>query len=109
MDIQRTILQYVLKIVPTLDILKLINYLSLLLIVADCGPLNDPDNGQVDTPSGTTFRSIATYTCDTGFRLFGSLSRTCRADGLWTSTDPFCEGAHLLYDKITKLLSCISF
>ena len=65
----------------------------------DCGPLTDPANGQVNT-SGTTFGSTATYTCDTGYILSGSQSRTCRAfsspgpTGLWTSRKPLCEGIY---------------
>ena len=58
----------------------------------NCGPLTDPDNGQVDTSSGTIFGSTATYTCDTGYTLSGSQTRTCGADGMWTLSEPFCEG-----------------
>ena len=46
----------------------------------------------MDTSSGTTFDSRATYTCDTGYTLSGSQSRTCRADGTWTLSKPLCEG-----------------
>ena len=58
----------------------------------DCGPLTDPANGQVDTSSGTTFWSTATYTCAIGYTLSGSQSRTCGADGNWTSSEPSCNG-----------------
>ena len=60
--------------------------------VVDCGQLTDPDNGLVDIPYGTTFRSTATYTCDTSYALSGSQSRSCGDDGNWTSSEPFCEG-----------------
>ena len=58
----------------------------LLYLVVDCGPLSDPDNGQVDTSNGTTFGNTATYTCHKE-----SGSRTCGVDGLWTSTEPNCQ------------------
>ena len=61
----------------------------------DCGPLPNPDNGQVDTSSGTTSESTATYTCDNGYNLSGSQSRTCGADGLWASSEPICQGKYL--------------
>ena len=61
------------------------------LLAIDCGPLTDPTNGQVDTSSGTTFGSTATYTCDTGYTLSGSQSRTCGADGMWSSSNPVCQ------------------
>ena len=67
-------------------------YYAITIAAVDCGPLTNPDNGQVDTPYGTTFRSTATYTCDTGYALSGSQSRSCGADGNWTSSEPFCEG-----------------
>ena len=62
------------------------------VVVTNCGPLTDPDNGQVDTSSGTTFGSTVTYTCDTGYNLSGSQSRTCGEDGNWTSSEPICQG-----------------
>ncbi len=68
----------------------------------DCGSLTDPSNGAVDTSSGTTFMMTATYTCNIGYNIVGSESRTCGAsgtsgattlsDGVWSSTAPVCEG-----------------
>ena len=40
--------------------------------------------------NGTTFGSTAIYTCDTGYTLSGSSSRTCRTNGLWTFFEPLC-------------------
>ena len=65
------------------------------MTVINCGFLNDPDNGQVDTSSGTTFASTATYTCDTGYTLFGSESCTCGTDGNWTFQSPSCHSKKL--------------
>ena len=55
-----------------------------------CPNLTDPANGQVTMPSNTP-DSAATYTCNTGFMLFGNSMRTCQADGTWTGTEPTCE------------------
>ena len=66
-------------------------------LVVDCGPLTNPDNGQVSTSSGTTFGSRATYTCDTGYTLSGSQIRTCGADGVWTLITPVCDGMYTKY------------
>ena len=57
--------------------------------VVDCGDLDDPINGQVSL-SGTTFESIATYTCDPGFTLTRGVERTCRENGQWSGNEPFC-------------------
>ena len=59
----------------------------LYVIVIDCGLLMDPDSGQVDMSNGTTFGSTATYTCQ-----MAAGSRTCGADGSWTSAEPNCQG-----------------
>ena len=47
----------------------------------DCGPLSIT-NGQVVTPSGTIFMSTATYSCDNGYELNGSSTRTCNSNGM---------------------------
>ncbi len=33
---------------------------------------------------------IATYTCNTGYTLSGSSTRTCQTNGLWSETAPTC-------------------
>ncbi|XP_064386127.1 sushi, von Willebrand factor type A, EGF and pentraxin domain-containing protein 1-like isoform X2 [Halichondria panicea] len=57
----------------------------------DCGSLSDPSNGAVDTSSGTTFMMTATYTCNTGYTLTGSKTRTCQADTDWSGSEPACD------------------
>ncbi len=57
----------------------------------DCGSLDTPSNGAVDTSSGTTFMMTATYTCNPGYNIVDSESRTCGASGVWSSTAPVCE------------------
>ena len=59
--------------------------------VINCGPLTDPDDGQVNTSNGTTFGRIATYTC---YRKSGS--RTCETNGTWTLEEPNCQGSNLI-------------
>ena len=61
-------------------------------LVADCGPLSNPANGQVDISSGTTLNSVATYSCYTGYNVTGESTRICTADGQWTPTAPTCVG-----------------
>ena len=70
-------------------------------VAIDCAPLNDPNNGQVDTSSGCAYGSTATYTCHTGYTLSGSQPRTCGADGNWTLTEPSCNS------MFTFLHACI--
>ena len=62
----------------------------------DCGTLTDPANGQVNHTAGTTFGQTASYSCDTGYNLMGDSTRTCQATGIWSGSDPTCQGLLLL-------------
>ena len=62
-------------------------------ISAECPYLVDPDNGNVDyqTQEGST----ATYTCDTGYQLDGTPTRTCQSDGTWSGSAPTCTRMYM--------------
>ena len=66
------------------------NALCRIPTAIDCGPLADPENGQVNVPS-STFRSTASYTCDSGFNLVGIQTRECQANEEWSDEAPTCE------------------
>ncbi|XP_064386119.1 sushi, von Willebrand factor type A, EGF and pentraxin domain-containing protein 1-like isoform X4 [Halichondria panicea] len=57
----------------------------------DCGSLDAPSNGAVDTSSGTTFMMTATYTCNTGYTRSGGQTRICQANGDWSGSEPVCN------------------
>ncbi len=62
-------------------------------VTAECPPLTAPQNGNVDRTSGMP-GDIATYGCDTGYRLIGnggSNMRVCQADRTWSGSEPNCE------------------
>ncbi len=71
----------------------MIYYPSPLCTAIDCGSLSGPDNGDV-VFSSTTFRSIARYSCESGFGLVGVTVRTCEANGEWSGTAPTCQSEH---------------
>ena len=64
--------------------------------MVDCGPLENPINGLVDTSAGTTFGSIATYNCNLNFMVNGSSTRICTAEGVWGGQPPTCVGKYEL-------------
>ena len=68
----------------------------ILLIVVDCGILTDPANGRVNHTAGTTYQQTATYSCDTGYNLVGDSTRICQAGGVWSGSEPNCQGMLLL-------------
>ncbi|XP_065905187.1 sushi, von Willebrand factor type A, EGF and pentraxin domain-containing protein 1-like [Dysidea avara] len=59
-----------------------------------CPPLTFPDNGDIDCSLGDDGEAnpgdTCTFTCDDGYELGGSTSRTCGDDGSWSSTDTTC-------------------
>ena len=57
----------------------------------NCGDPGTPTNGQRSL-SSTTYNSVVTYTCDVGYTLQGSNSRTCQADGQWSGSAAQCLG-----------------
>jgi hypothetical protein len=56
----------------------------------DCGAPPIPANGRVSTSSGTQFNDSASYSCNDGYKIEGSPSRTCQANGSWSGSAPTC-------------------
>ena len=103
---------------PTCD--RKLNYMALLYcfydlilihcIAVNCGSLDNPTDGAVNTSSGTTFMMNATYSCDFGYNLVGTNTRTCQATGDWSGSDPTCDStlsSLLVYSvALRPLLPC---
>ena len=54
-----------------------------------------PDNGAVVVSAGDEHTSVATFTCDAGYTLSGSISVICDAStngASWPSSDASCSG-----------------
>ena len=62
-----------------------------LLFSVDCGSLDNPGNGVVSF-TDTTYNSVATYSCNTGYTLTGDDMRTCQSSGVWSDSEPTCTG-----------------
>ena len=59
--------------------------------LSDCKYLRSVENGKVDISMGTTFTSMATYSCNTGYQLRGDSTRLCQATGNWSGDQPSCD------------------
>ena len=70
----------------------LYNKSSTSCTVVNCGLLTDIPNGAVDTSGGTNYKCTAVYTCDTGYVLNGNITSTCQEDGMWSGSEPTCDG-----------------
>ena len=58
-----------------------------------CGDPGTPVNGRRSI-SGLTEGHTVTYTCNTGYRLSGSATRTCRSNGLWSGSSATCPSKY---------------
>ena len=56
-----------------------------------CSPLDDPNNGSVNTSRRITVGDVSRYSCDKGYMVNGTADRTCQADGQWSGSMPTCE------------------
>ncbi|XP_064400490.1 sushi, von Willebrand factor type A, EGF and pentraxin domain-containing protein 1-like isoform X2 [Halichondria panicea] len=61
-----------------------------LISGATCPVLNNPSNGQVSV-SSHAIGGTAIYSCNTGYGLTGSSSRTCLSSCNWSGSNPSCQ------------------
>ena len=59
-----------------------------LIAVVTCPPLIDPENGMVTFSQNVG--DVATYMCNDGFYLNGSMTRLCQSNGMWSDEAPLC-------------------
>ncbi len=79
-------------------------------VVSTCGQLSSPVNGGLSLSSGVNEGSVATYTCDTGFNLTGSATRTCTSDGGWIPAAPVClRISKSQYIKLYTVIKCTTY
>ncbi len=78
-------------------------YVLNLYIAVDCGSLTDPENGQVNTSSGTTIGSTASYSCNNGYTLNGDNTRTCESNGVWSNSQPSCNSKAINYSNLGRI------
>ena len=88
-----------------------VHSLTTLFPVVDCGDPGTPMNGQRSL-SSTTHNSVVTYTCDVGYTLQGSNSRTCQSSGRWSGSVPQCTCKLLVFNILictVYICHCCSF
>ena len=64
---------------------------NLVLLAADCGDLDDPENGWVHIAPDTLLGAVALYRCKLGYQLSSDDERNCQANGQWSGTAPTCD------------------
>ena len=71
-------------------------------MLVPCLPLTNLDNGVTDCSLGDdnvpSYEDICSFTCNTGYNLTGSDTRTCQSDGSWSDRDVVCSrGNKIMY------------
>ena len=70
-----------------------------------CDNLSIPDNGNVSCSSnrvGVGYTGdTCSFTCNTGYELIGSDTRTCQSDGSWSGSDSVCRRGTYVYRLAT--------
>ena len=67
-------------------------------VIGTCKTLPEVSNGIVSYSTPATERneyladSVASYTCDEGFELFGTGMRMCQSNKTWSGVEPKCQG-----------------
>ena len=71
-------------------VFNLIDNLPLSALVVTCSLLPIPTNGRRSN-SRRNYNDRVSFSCNTGYNLRGSSSRTCQSTGLWSGIQPTCD------------------
>ena len=70
-------------------------YIFTITSIVSCLPLTDPNNGiiscSLEDDGVPSYEDTCSFTCDTGYELTGSDTRTCQSDGSWSGSDTVCK------------------
>ena len=65
-------------------------------ILVPCSILTDPNNGTIicslENDGVPSYEDTCSFTCNTGYELTGSDTRTCQSSGNWSGSDVVCIG-----------------
>ena len=83
---------------PALQLLHMTNLAFILL--ASCPSLSDPSNGMISCSLGDdrvpSYEDTCSFTCNTGYKLIGSETKTCQSNGSWSGTNVVCTRGNSL-------------
>ena len=76
-------------------------YVHFVVSLVSCPPLTDPSNGVISCLLGDdgvySYEDTCSYTCNTGYELTGSDTRSCQSDGSWNGSDDVCQRGEELF------------
>ena len=70
-------------------------------LLVPCPSLPDPSNGMMNCSLGDdgvpSSGDTCSFTCDTGYELTGSDTRSCQSDGSWSGSVAMCSRGEFLH------------
>ena len=77
-----------------------------------CSVLISPENGMIrcsimENNTVPSYEDACSFTCNTGYELTGSDTRTCQSNGSWSGSDVMCSRGnqlHRLCDFLVRAL-----
>ena len=77
-----------------------------------CDNLSAPANGEITSCSsgrvGVGYEGdTCSFTCNTGYELTGSDTRTCQSDGSWNGSDVVCRKGKCCYKHARAILTVL--
>ena len=81
---------------PVVIYSSILNYVCFILLHAvTCKPLSSPYYGAITCSlrdyGVPSYEVTCSFTCNTGYELIGSDTRTCQSDGSWSDSEPWCR------------------
>ena len=74
--------------------------------LVNCSLLNNPENGIINCSLGDdkvpSYEDTCSFTCNTGYELTGSDTRTCQSDGNWSGSEDVCGRGTYIMTAIHK-------
>ena len=82
-------------VVTVNEIHTCIEYVKLTSPIVHCSSLTTADNGLMSCSLGDdgvpSYEDTCSFTCNTGYELIGSDTRTCQSNGSWSGSDSLCR------------------
>ena len=67
----------------------------MLIKIVNCSSLTISNNGMINCSLGDdgvpSYEDTCSFTCNTGYELTGSDTRTCQSNGNWSGSDDVCR------------------
>ena len=68
---------------------------------------SNPNNGVINCSLGDDENYTCIFTCNTGYELTGSDTRTCQSDGSWNGSDVVCRKGECCYKHARAILTVL--